>query len=904
MLVQPSIGKTLMGGLVLLMMALTSLARTGALAGARGGGPFASPAGWDSSFSISGRVSDSAGRGLSEATVRLIRAADTLQVLTGSDGRFAFSGQTELRFTIEVSMQGYGVFRTAFEALPVNGVFRLPSLILNQEYKELQEVVVSGFRPVGIRGDTLVYDAAAYSMRTGAILEDLVRRLPGLTLTSDSGLMVMGSRVRKLMLDGKPFYGGDVQTALRNLPYDIIDKVEIIDDYGDLAVTTGIRASAPEKILNITIKKDKNNGIVGNVGVGGGTEDQYVGNLMVNRFRGVRKMALLGEASNVSNYGRDDKQFLSLNYADAVGAKWSVTGQASYSSDKPKTGSTLLQDNFYSGGLIHLDQTNSNESNRRGENFQLELLRKGEDGRRVRLTTSIGGSQDDITDRINQASLQNDSSFQKNTTASLLNQVRTRGLTSDTRFYFGQALSGSGQKIVMEGGLKYLDADKKGDYLSTTRVLSDTANIADEQHYHLNNQGGRTTLDGSLRYYVPIGKGKMFDAGYGIKMEWNRSDQRWLTPNLQGDWKKVDSLSNDYRFKTQLHDFRAGYSLQRNSLNLSMSLTGESGVLQGSSPEKYDNNRSNYFRWLPAASLVYALTKGSKLTASLVSSVNLPTLQQVQPATDLSNAQYPVTGNPFLKPSVSYQYSLRFEGHRVKRQRMSSWWAGLSYTKMDDMIVANLVHPRDSTGVIQHTYYTNSKGTDEGMFSGGWELPGFFHNHLKISTWSALGLSNSVSLTDGIPFYSRLLSYSQFVSLNLNIQNVLDANWSAEYSHNSTNYAGNQVKSKYFRWRVEDHHYFFKEWRLSYLVSQSMTSTANSGLEGSPVYMEVSIDRSFLAGRRLNISAGLINALNSQKGFTQIVTPNVVTQQQSSLLGRIYMIRIKWMFEQFKNRSN
>ena len=198
----------------------------------------------------------------------------------------------------------------------------------------LSEATVTAEAPqVTVSGDTLGYNASAYRTPEGAMLEELVKKVPGAEVDDDGNVKINGKEVKKLLVDGKEFFGGDVKTGLQNLPVDMVDKIKAYDRQSDNARITGIDDGEEETVLDLTVKKGMNQGWVGNVDGGIGTEDRYSASANVNRFASNREkssqLSFLGRANNVGdqrfgggggprwrrNNGLNTSKLLGLNYA-------------------------------------------------------------------------------------------------------------------------------------------------------------------------------------------------------------------------------------------------------------------------------------------------------------------------------------------------------------------------------------------------------------------------------------------------------------------------------------------------------------------------------------------------------------------------------------------------------------
>src|SRR5690606_18144279 len=248
---------------------------------------------------VTGVVQDTAGLTLEGVNVRLVSALDTLLTATDKEGRFSFPQVRAESFNLSLSLLGYQLLENTFKADPGTSESSQLTVVLRPQRNLLKEVVVFAV-PVVIRGDTIQYNSAAYQTPPGALLEELIRKLPGLEVSRSGQVKAQGSLVSRIKVNGKDFFGGDVVTATRNLPAEIVETVEVIDDYGIQSGFTGIRESVPEKILNITIKENRNRGIFGQVTTGIGTDYRYLTSLSANSFNQDEQLSVLGSINNTN----------------------------------------------------------------------------------------------------------------------------------------------------------------------------------------------------------------------------------------------------------------------------------------------------------------------------------------------------------------------------------------------------------------------------------------------------------------------------------------------------------------------------------------------------------------------------------------------------------------------------
>lgn len=250
---------------------------------------------------VSGLVKDSTGTSVIAATVKFIAGKDTIFTRTDVDGKFAFKGVKSSTFLITVSSLGYRALNKRFLYKDAASPLILDPIILKAENRMLGEVVISGTPSVTIKEDTIIYRASDYPLRENALAEDLLKRLPGVEVDKDGNVTAQGKAITRVRVNGKDFFGGDVKTATQQLPANILESAQIIDDYGDQANLTGIRNGDPEKILNFTIRADKNKGYFARGTLGGGDKDRYQGSLTANTYNNSEQFSFIGNLNNTNS---------------------------------------------------------------------------------------------------------------------------------------------------------------------------------------------------------------------------------------------------------------------------------------------------------------------------------------------------------------------------------------------------------------------------------------------------------------------------------------------------------------------------------------------------------------------------------------------------------------------------
>lgn len=300
---------------------------------------------------------------LSGASVRLMRNnADSTfvaAVSAGNDGSFRLGGVARGKYIVSFTFLGYETVTRNVEMAGKN--VNLGEIAMTESSILLQETTVVGVKTeIVVKEDTIEYNADSYRTQPNAVVEDLLKRLPGVEVDSEGKITANGKEITKILVDGEEFFSDDPKVATKNLPVNMVDKLQVIDRKSDLARLTGVDDGEDETVINLTVKKGMKNGWFGNVTGGYGTDDRYSGNFMVNYFRDKNQFSILGSANNTNEMGFTDRgasRFTRFGGRNGISTTQSIgVNFAVGSEDKLRVGGDV----FYS----HSDRDSRNSSNR------------------------------------------------------------------------------------------------------------------------------------------------------------------------------------------------------------------------------------------------------------------------------------------------------------------------------------------------------------------------------------------------------------------------------------------------------------------------------------------------------------------------------------------------------------
>src|ERR1044072_2920884 len=241
------------------------------------------------------------------ATITLLQKKDSSLVsftMTDSKGQFEIAGLANGEYRLLTTHVSYHSSSRLFTIGDNNKQVNLGNIIMNDVSRMLSEVTVTAEAPpVTLIDDTVQYNAGSFKTVPNATVEQLLKKMPGIKVEKDGTVKAQGQEVKKVLVDGKEFFGNDPKLATRNLPADAVDKVQVYDRASDQAQLTGFDDGNSEKTINLKLKKDKKKGLFGKLSAGAGTDNRYEGRFNVNSFKGARELSVIGLGNNTNAEG-------------------------------------------------------------------------------------------------------------------------------------------------------------------------------------------------------------------------------------------------------------------------------------------------------------------------------------------------------------------------------------------------------------------------------------------------------------------------------------------------------------------------------------------------------------------------------------------------------------------------
>ena len=746
---------------------------------------------------VSGRVIEAGTKEPVElAAVQLLSLPDSAQVAgmtTSTQGYFSLSKQKPGKYLLKVSFIGY-----VTKIIPVQLTANVPAkkmgnIELATDAVMLQEAVVVAEAPqVTVVEDTLMYNSSAYRTPEGAMLEELVKKLPGAEIDDDGNVKINGKDLKKIMVDGKEFFGGDVKTGLKNLPVDMVDKLKTYDKKSDLARVTGIDDGEEETVLDLTVKKGMNQGWFGNADLGAGTKDRYTGRMMLNRFVDKTQFSI-GSANNVndqgfsgggggprwrSNNGLNATKMLGANFATQTN-KLELGGSVRYNFQDADISSINSSERFLQNGNSYSNSNNKNRNKGTNLNADFRMEWKPDTltniifrpnfsyGRTNNASRSESGTFNE--DPFNLIVNPNDYLNFDNLSDDPLKDIRVNA-TNSASLSKGKSLSGNatlqvnrklnnrGRNLTFRGVFGYGDNDNDQYTQSETRYYQLLNHLGGDSILYRNQYITTPTRNynytAQVTYSEPIAKATFLQFSYQFQYKYSKSDKTTFDLLDYPDWAiggalpsgyeshAVDSLSKNAEYRYYNHDASVGLRFIRPKyqLNVGMSFQPQNSTLSYKKGDYMIDTTRTVFNFAPNMDLRFRFSKVSQLRFTYRGRSNQPTMENLLPITDNSNPLNIRMGNPGLKPSFAHTMRLFYNTYNAEKQR--GIMTHFSFTATQNSISNSTRYNEETGGLITRPENINGNWNAFGMFGFNTALK---NKKYTINTFTNVNYQNNVA---------------------------------------------------------------------------------------------------------------------------------------------------------------
>lgn len=863
---------------------------------------------------------------------------------TNLDGKFEFSGLSPQKYLLKVTYLSY---REKQKTVDVKEpVTDLGTLVLTEAAQDLKEVKVVGqSRQSQMKGDTTQFNAAAFKTNPDANVEDLIQKMPGIAIVNGE-VQAQGEKVQRVLVDGKQFFGDDATLALKNLPAEIVDKIEVFDRQSDQAQLTGFDDGNAQKTINIVTRADRNAGKFGKAFAGYGTGDRYMAGGNLNIFGKEKRISVIGLSNNINQQnfasqdlagvlgssgggrggrgggGGNSGNFLvgqqsgitntsafGLNYTDKWGEKLEVTGSYFFNRSANANRQATSRETFLGNGSQFYkeknDYANTNQNHRINFRFEYTLDKNNT----IIFSPSVNWQDNQATTlrlgatTLSEGTLLNQTNNDKYTHSNALssnNSLLWRHKFKKAGRTFSVNLSGNVNNRSNDGSLYALNQ-----YYTSTRNPGDTIDQISNSH------SGNVRMSANANYTEPLSKLVQLQLNYNVSLSNSdsKSETHHFTDSERG-YSRLDTLLSN-TFDNQYLTHRAGVSLRGNKKKVmgSVGLDFQRAGLYSQQlfPRRNEVDQT-FTNLLPNAFFMFRPGASKNLRLFYRTSTNEPSINQLQNVVNNSNPLFLTAGNPNLKQEYAHRASLRYSASDSRLGRNFFIYGSASYTA-NSITNSTFIAQRPTTLPNGIRLEQGAQLTSPVNLDGNWSVRTFANYGSPIKV-----IKTNLNLNTGVN-YSRLpglinqqanisnnYAISQGIVLSSNISTRLDFTVSFNGNYNivrnslqpklDNNYFSQQTSAR-LNW------IFGKGFVLQTDITNQSYRGLGAGFNQNFTLWNASLGKKFLKDNKGELRLTVFDILAQNNSINRNITETYVEDVTSRVLTQYAMLTFTYTLRNF-----
>lgn len=862
-------------------------------------------------------VEKSSGEPVIQATVRLLKAADSSYVkgtASNDEGRFTLS-QTSGNYLLHFSYLGY---KDVYKPISISSSnINLGKIELEEDALQLGEAVVSA-RPIEVlvKGDTIEYNADAYKLQEGSALEDLIKKLPGAEVSSDGSITINGRTISKILVDGKEFFSDDPKVASKNLPAEMVQKLQVLDKKSDMATMTGFDDGNEETVINLQVRPGMKEGLFGNAYAGYGNKDRYEGNGMVNYMKNSNQYTFIVGSNNTNNAGFSDlataafsgnrpprglsfgnnngvstSHNVGLNFSTEASSKLTIGGNMRYGyTDNDVLARTYTQ---YIGSTADQYATDFSDGVNKSGNLRGDFKIDWKVDSLTRLIVNPT-----FTHNYNSNKQQSDFFTLESVAYDTINIGNTQydatgnGYSLGTTIDASRRLTSSGRvlSLSLSGTLSGSDAD--GINNSSTRYFDGvTANENYRQNF---DQKDRSTSWSAFTSFVePISTNHFMQLTYKYSNT-NRSSDKltYQADTLAADYTRylttdfiTQNISLNYKYVQPKYNLTVGVGLEPASLTVD---------IDNPDASQKQHVKKSILNFAPNAQFNYMWSRMKNLRLEYQGTSSQPSSSQL--VDGIPSGTSITLGNANLKPSFTHGLQVRFRSFSPEAGRALMASVNVNYV-LNDIVsssyleangrrVTEYTNVDGNTTLTGRTFFnqplTNNKFSVSNMAMVRWAYQqGFVNNSENVAK------TLYIQANPGISYRTSALE----LTLRGSFQHQRVSNSLQGQSNQSTfQYGGNLSSTVYLP------HGFTLDTDVDYTTNSGYTS----GYEQNQWLWNLSLAKSVLKNGAGTIRFKVYDILNERSNVTRTISTTSIQDRWTNGLTRYAMVHFVYKFQMFK----
>lgn len=883
-----------------------------------------------------------------QANIRILQRVDS-SFVTGKasdlDGKFSIPVRNG-SYIVQISFIGYNDLFENVDITSANPVVKLGNLTMTPDNILLSETVVTAKAPeIVVKGDTVEYNADSYKVTESAVVEDLLKKMPGVEVDSEGNITVNGRTISKILVDGEEFFSNDPKVASKNLPAKMVDKLQVLERRSEMAQMTGFDDGEEENVINLTVRPGMKEGLFGNAFAGYGSKDRYEANTMVNYMKDKDQYTFLGGINNTNNAGFSDLSSAMFGSMGGRGRRGRGFGSQDGISTSGNIGgnfSKQFTDNLKLGGNVRYGYTDTNvESDvfsqnilSAGNTLESEINNTNNKSQNFNIDLRLEWDPDSLTKIIfrPEASIYDNSRLETGEYSTI--QEMSGNLINDgnSDYYSegtGNSFRGSidiSRTLGKPGRVlsAQLRADN-GNYENNGSSISNTTFYGAELHgdsidQRFTNTNTNNSWRGYLSYVEPLGRDNFLQLAYQYNQNFSDSDKDTRTEDVPGSGNYT-VLDRDYSRRLENNFVRQELELNFQSIREKFDyMVGLSMQPSSSRSKTFIGDEmeavveQDVVNFAPMGQFNYRWSRTKNLRIRYYGNTSQPSVSQLSPVVDISDPLNINFGNPGLKPSFEHRLNIRYRYSNPERASSINTFVNAGY-------MTNDVVPLTAT-----EYSTGRKITTYENIAGNWNANGrlMFNvplKNIKFSVFSMSfvsynhtnGFTGTYTLEDEIVDPEKInITRHKNLSKRANLSEVLGLNYRSDLLdfslrgnvsyNNVTNSLEGQRDQEYFNYggNASTTLYLPYDFAIESDINYSTNSGYTDGFEQNEWLWNASLQKTLFKQKNGTIRFKIYDILQQRSNISRSVTSNYIRDTTTNTLTSYFMVHFVYRFNIFK----
>ncbi|REG98661.1 outer membrane beta-barrel protein [Flavobacterium aquicola] len=826
---------------------------------------------------------------------------------------------------LKINFVGYQTYTEEQNKLLENKDFG--KLYLSQSENALKEVVIkSEAPPIKIKKDTLEFNASSYKVRPDANVETLLKQLPGVEVDSDGKVTANGKEVTQFLVNGKSFFGKDGAILLKNMPAEVINKVQVSDFKTKKEELSKQESSSDDASINFTIDEKKNKGLFGKIMGGYGTDDRYESSFILNYFNNKQKISLLASANNINSTGfsmdevfdnmgggRNTRQssrptgtgkgittsnLVGFNYSDEWVKDFNATAGYNFSNTINKNETKSSQASFLPTGTIftEADSKARNENTGNKANFEFEY--------KINPTTRLVVTP--VIDQSRTNSSSESSSFSKDENGASLNESNASSYKENSSANFTNTINFNKAFERKARNLSFVfsnaNSNSESDALNQSKTVFYQGGRPDDER----NQNGKSnnTADSytaEIEYTEPITDSLRIRIGSELGWANEVNDAKTYEYDVFSESFSILNVAQSNYITSRQNSITPKAGLTFEKSNFTFNFNSRTSIVDYDNHSLYLNKATdlNQQYVLPYGNMQirYRFDKSKFITFRYDYSSSLPTATQLMPVLNLANPLNTIIGNPYLNLNKKNSVNINYRNFDVRTRSGYSFFARGDF--FDSQVVSNSIY--DDSGK-RTTTYSNVSGTYTTSIGGNWNQT--IKNDANVYRYG-LGLNGSYSLdkgyTDAVLYNSKSLGLSPRVYVSYEYGELLTVSPSYSFSYNESKYNNSSIDATsnvVHRLNIQTTNYWPKNWIWGNDFGYTYNSNISDDFKKDFYLWNTSLSYGFFE-KKMTLKVKVYDVLNQNQSATRTISPTTIRDEENTVLKRYAMFSLTYKIGSF-----